>query len=126
MQERYPMEKRPFRIAAELQAAKVIRAVMSERQLQEVMVDFWFNHFNVFAGKGLDDVWIGNYEQQAIRPVALGRFRDLLFATTKHPAMLVYLDNTLSTAPGSPGARGNRAGLNENFAREVMELHTLG
>jgi uncharacterized protein (DUF1800 family) len=90
------------------------------------MVDFWFNHFNVFSGKGLDDVWIGNYEQQAIRPFALARFRDLLFATTKHPAMLVYLDNTLSTAPGSPGARGNRAGLNENFAREVMELHTLG
>jgi uncharacterized protein (DUF1800 family) len=87
---------------------------------------FRFNHFNVFSGKGLDDVWIGNYEQQAIRPFALGRFRDLLFATTKHPAMLVYLDNTLSTAPGSPGARGNRAGLNENFAREVMELHTLG
>jgi uncharacterized protein (DUF1800 family) len=106
--------------------ARILRAVSSRRQLQEVMVDFWFNHFNVFSGKGLDDVWIGNYEQQAIRPFALGRFRDLLFATTKHPAMLVYLDNTLSTAPGSPGARGNRAGLNENFAREVMELHTLG
>ena len=106
--------------------ARILRAVLSRRQLQEVMVDFWFNHFNVFSGKGLDDVWIGNYEQQAIRPFALGRFRDLLFAATKHPAMLVYLDNTLSTAPGSPGARGNRAGLNENFAREVMELHTLG
>jgi len=99
---------------------------LSRRQLQEVMVDFWFNHFNVFSGKGLDDVWIGNYEQRAIRPFALGRFRDLLFATTKHPAMLVYLDNTLSTAPGSPGARGRQKGLNENFAREVMELHTLG
>jgi uncharacterized protein (DUF1800 family) len=106
--------------------ARILRAVLSRRQLQEVMVDFWFNHFNVFSGKGLDDVWIGNYEQQAIRPFALGRFRDLLFAATKHPAMLVYLDSTLSTAPGSPGARGNRAGLNENFAREVMELHTLG
>jgi uncharacterized protein (DUF1800 family) len=106
--------------------ARILRAVLSRRQLQEVMVDFWFNHFNVFSGKGLDDVWIGNYEQQAIRPFVLGRFRDLLFATTKHPAMLVYLDNTLSTAPGSPGARGNRIGLNENFAREVMELHTLG
>ena len=90
------------------------------------MVDFWFNHFNVFSGKGLDDVWIGNYEQQAIRPFALGRFRDLLFAATKHPAMLVYLDNALSTAPGSTGARGRQKGLNENFAREVMELHTLG
>jgi uncharacterized protein (DUF1800 family) len=80
----------------------------------------------VFSGKGMDDVWIGNYEQQAIRPFVLGRFRDLLFATTKHPAMLVYLDNALSTAPGSPGARGRQKGLNENFAREVMELHTLG
>jgi uncharacterized protein (DUF1800 family) len=90
------------------------------------MVDFWFNHFNVFSGKGLDDVWIGSYEAQAIRPFALGRFRDLLFAATKHPAMLVYLDNTLSSAPGRPGARGRQQGLNENFAREVMELHTLG
>ena len=106
--------------------ARVLKALLSPRQLQEVLVDFWFNHFNVFSGKGLDDVWIGNYEQQAIRPFVLGRFRDLLFATTKHPAMLVYLDNALSTAPGSPGARGRQKGLNENFAREVMELHTLG
>jgi uncharacterized protein (DUF1800 family) len=106
--------------------ARILRAVLSRRQLQEVMVDFWFNHFNVFSGKGLDDVWIGNYEEQAIRPFALGHFRDLLFAATKHPAMLVYLDNTLSTAPDSPGARGRQKGLNENFAREVMELHTLG
>jgi uncharacterized protein (DUF1800 family) len=106
--------------------ARILRALLSRRQLQEVMVDFWFNHFNVFAGKDLDDLWIGDYERQAIRPFVLGRFRDLLFAATKHPAMLVYLDNTLSTAPGSPAARGNRSGLNENFAREVMELHTLG
>src|SRR6516225_5789452 len=106
--------------------ARILRAVLSRRQLQEVMVDFWFNHFNVFAGKDLDHLWIGDYEERAIRPFALGRFRDLLFAATKHPAMLVYLDNTLSTAPGSPGARGSRSGLNENFAREVMELHTLG
>src|ERR1700751_4573346 len=106
--------------------ARILRAVLSPRQLQEVMVDFWFNHFNVFSGKGLDDLWIGNYEEQAIRPFVLGRFRDLLFSATKHPAMLVYLDNTLSTAPGSPAARGNRRGLNENFARELMELHTLG
>src|SRR6516164_6278716 len=106
--------------------ARILRALLSRRQLKEVLVDFWFNHFNVFSGKGLDDVWIGNYEQRAIRPFALGRFRDLLFATTKHPAMLVYLDNTLSAAPGSPGARGRQKGLNENFAREVMELHTLG
>jgi uncharacterized protein (DUF1800 family) len=106
--------------------ARILRAVLSRRQLQEVMVDFWFNHFNVYYGKGLGDIWIGNYEQQAIRPFVFGRFRDLLFATAKHPAMLVYLDNTMSSAPGSPGARGSRAGLNENFAREVMELHTLG
>ena len=106
--------------------ARILRALLSPRQLHEVMVDFWFNHFNVFSGKGMDDVWIGNYEEQAIRPFVLGRFRDLLFATTKHPAMLVYLDNALSTAPGSPGARGRQKGLNENFAREVMELHTLG
>jgi len=113
-------------ILRDVSEARVLRALLSPRQLQEVMVDFWFNHFNVFSGKGLDDVWIGNYEQQAIRPFVLGRFRDLLFATTKHPAMLVYLDNALSTAPGSPGARGRQKGLNENFAREVMELHTLG
>ena len=90
--------------------ARLLRAVLSRRQLQEVMVDFWFNHFNVFSGKGLDDVWIGNYEQQAIRPFALGRFRDLLFATTKHPAMLVYLDNTLSTAQAAPAPAVSRRG----------------
>ncbi|PYQ25264.1 MAG: DUF1800 domain-containing protein [Acidobacteria bacterium] len=113
-------------VAREAAQARILRAVLSRRQLEEVMVDFWFNHFNVFAGKELDDLWIGDYEQRAIRPFVLGRFRDLLFAVTKHPAMLVYLDNTLSTAPGSPGGRNSRVGLNENFAREVMELHTLG
>src|SRR5262249_26019835 len=113
-------------IVREAAQSRILRAVLSRRQLQEVMVDFWFNHFNVFAEKELDDLWIGDYEQRAIRPFVLGRFRDLLFAVTKHPAMLVYLDNTLSTAPGSPSGRGSRVGLNENFAREVMELHTLG
>jgi uncharacterized protein (DUF1800 family) len=113
-------------IVRDASEARLLRAILSRRQLEEVMVDFWFNHFNVFSGKGLADVWIGNYEEQAIRPFALGHFRDLLFATAKHPAMLVYLDNSMSSAPGSPGARGSRAGLNENFAREVMELHTLG
>ena len=93
-------------IVREAAEARVLRAVLSRRQLQEVMVDFWFNHFNVFAGKGLDHLWIGDYEERAIRPFVLGRFGDLLLAATKHPAMLVYLDNTLSTAPGSPGARG--------------------
>ena len=119
-------EARARAIVREAAQARILRAVLSRRQLQEVMVDFWFNHFNVFAGKELDDLWIGDYEQRAIRPFVLGRFRDLLFAATKHPAMLVYLDNTLSTSPASPGGRNSKAGLNENFAREVMELHTLG
>lgn len=119
-------QERARLILREASEGRILRALLSRRQLQEVMVDFWFNHFNVFSGKGLDDIWIGSFEQQAIRPFVFGRFRDLLFATTKHPAMLVYLDNTLSSAPGSPGARGTRAGLNENFARELMELHTLG
>ncbi|HYM30766.1 MAG TPA: DUF1800 domain-containing protein [Candidatus Cybelea sp.] len=106
--------------------ARLHRALESPRQLQEVMVDFWFNHFNVFAGKGLDHLWVGAYEEEAIRPHALGRFRDLLEATARHPAMEFYLDNWENTAPGSPGARGDKDGLNENYARELMELHTLG
>ncbi|HXL45434.1 MAG TPA: DUF1800 family protein, partial [Candidatus Binatia bacterium] len=130
MQERYPMEKRPFRIAAELQAAKVIRAVTSERQLEEVMVDFWFNHFNVFAGKGDVRWYVSAYEREAIRPYALGKFPELVRATAHHPAMLFYLDNWLSTRPDftiSAGPnRGRKAGLNENYARELLELHTLG
>ena len=107
--------------------AHLLRAIASPRQLQEVMVDFWFNHFNVFLFKGRHtQLWVGNYETDAIRPHALGRFRDLLGATARHPAMLVYLDNWLNTAPNSPGARGRFKGLNENYARELMELHTLG
>src|SRR5215471_1371035 len=130
MLERYPMEKRPVRIAIELQAAKVVRAVSSERQLEEVMVDFWFNHFNVFAGKGDVRWYVSSYERDAIRPYALGRFPDLVRATAYHPAMLFYLDNWLSAkpdfvVPAGPN-RGRRAGLNENYARELMELHTLG
>jgi uncharacterized protein (DUF1800 family) len=113
-------------IVRQAQEARIWRALYSRRQLQEVMVDFWYNHFNVFAGKGLDHLWVGNYEAEAIRPYVLGRFRDLLLATAHHPAMLFYLDNQLNTAPGSPGARGNLTGLNENYAREIMELHTLG
>jgi uncharacterized protein (DUF1800 family) len=107
-------------VVREAEEARLQRAILSRRQLQQVMVDFWFNHFNIFAQKGLDHVWIGNYEERAIRPNALGHFRDLLMATAKHPAMLVYLDNATSSAPHG------RAGLNENYAREVMELHTLG
>jgi hypothetical protein len=104
--------------------ARLLRAIESPRQLEEVMVNFWFNHFNVFAQKGLDRLWVGSYEEEAIRPYALGHFRDLLGATAKHPAMLFYLDNWQNTAPGSPGARGQFKGLNENYARELMELHS--
>jgi uncharacterized protein (DUF1800 family) len=118
-------------IAQEAGHARLARAAQSPRQLQEVMVDFWFNHFNVYAGKGLDRVLVENYEREAIRPHALGRFRDLLGATAKHPAMLFYLDNWLSVAPGfqpmrGAGPLGKATGLNENYARELMELHTLG
>ncbi len=113
-------------IVEETQQARLLLAIDSPRQLQEVMVEFWYNHFNVFAHKQLDRLWVGAYEREAIRPYALGRFRDLLGATAKHPAMLEYLDNWKNTAPGSPGARGAFNGLNENYARELMELHTLG
>jgi uncharacterized protein (DUF1800 family) len=111
---------------------RLIPAIENPRQLEEVMVDFWFNHFNVVAGKGLDHVLIADYEWKAIRPYAMGRFRDLLSATSKHPAMLFYLDNWLSVSPSAdgrsriPGTRKPVAGLNENYARELMELHTLG
>jgi uncharacterized protein (DUF1800 family) len=113
-------------IVREAVEARLVRATMSERRLEQVMTDFWFNHFNVFVGKGLDRLWVGAFEEQAIRPYALGRFRDLLGATAKHPAMLFYLDNWQNSAPGSRGPRGRELGLNENYAREIMELHTLG
>ncbi|MGA8402836.1 MAG: DUF1800 domain-containing protein [Stellaceae bacterium] len=113
-------------IVQQAQDARIWRALYSRRQLQEVMVDFWFNHFNVFAGKGLDHLWVGRYEADVIRPYALGHFRDLLLATAHSPSMLFYLDNQLNTEPGSPGAKGKLTGINENYAREIMELHTLG
>ncbi|MBS1809366.1 MAG: DUF1800 domain-containing protein [Acidobacteria bacterium] len=173
----------------ELQQAKILRAVYSERQLQEVLTDFWFNHFNVFAQKGADRVLLTSYEREAIRPNVFGKFEDLLLATAKSPAMLFYLDNWLSTSPNAkmpdfnqlrqmrqnrnpntplgqgrlgrlstgnvnremrqmekqeqremkaaqrqdekmaqqqrPQAKRSR-GINENYAREIMELHTLG
>ena len=125
-----PLEKRPARVAAELQAVKLTRAVLSERQLQEVMVDFWFNHFNVDARKGAVKWMVADYERAAIRPHALGKFRDLLLATARHPAMLFYLDNWMSTRADlvvrAGPQRGRQMGLNENYAREIMELHTLG
>jgi uncharacterized protein (DUF1800 family) len=105
--------------------ARLWRSIYSDRQLQEVMVDFWYNHFNVYADKGLDRLWVGAYEQQAIRPYTLGKFRDLLGATARHPAMLFYLDNWQNSAPNQ-NKQGKVRGLNENYARELMELHTLG
>jgi uncharacterized protein (DUF1800 family) len=111
--------------------ARLLRALQSPRQLEEVMVDFWFNHFNVFSGKGLTRVLVESYEREAIRPHAMGNFRDLLGATARHPAMLFYLDNWRSAAPGYQPPRrtpdfAKSSGLNENYARELMELHTLG
>ena len=113
---------------------KLYRAVYSNRQLEEVLVDFWMNHFNVFNGKGQDRMLLTSYERDAIRPHVLGRFKDLLLATARHPAMLFYLDNWQSQSPrddfpafappGAPPPR--RPGLNENYGRELMELHTLG
>ena len=105
--------------------AHLARAIYSQRQLQEVMVDFWFNHFNVDAQKGEAKIWINDYENQ-IRQFAFGNFYDLLLATAKHPAMLMYLDNHKNTAPESPVGKKAEWGLNENYARELMELHTMG
>ncbi len=169
----------PQRIVVELSMAKMTRAIYSERQLYEEMVDFWFNHFNVFAGKGADRWLLTSYERDVIRPHAMGKFKALLFATAKSPAMLFYLDNWQSADPrafermqrelaerrqrfyglygmrdplsmgrfpgrmgrqrmprdpnrnpaGQPGQQQNQKrerGLNENYARELMELHTLG
>ena len=138
-------------VVEELAQGKLLRAVYSERQLEEVMTDFWFNHFNVFIGKGADRYLITSYERDVIRPHALGKFGDLLVATAQSPAMLFYLDNWVSVGPNSDAAkgipknanlstrkrydlknasvkqaRGKRGGLNENYGRELMELHTLG
>ena len=133
-------------VTAELAQAKLLRALYSERQLEEVMTDFWFNHFNVFMEKGADRLLVTSYERDVIRPHALGKFEDLLVATAKSPAMLFYLDNWLSVGPDSPQALGiplhvdgpysrrptarpnagkKQSGLNENYGRELLELHTL-
>ena len=133
------MEGTPQQVVQELQSAKILRAVYSERQLDEVLVDFWMNHFNVFAGKGPVKFMVGEYERDVVRPHAWGRFEDLLRATAESPAMLFYLDNWLSADPNAPpmGFRyrarrpqapeqARKRGLNENYAREIMELHTLG
>ena len=126
------------RVQGEARRARILRAVHAQRQLQEVLVAFWFNHFNVFAGKESVRVTAGYFEAEAIRPHVLGRFRDLLGATARHPAMLNYLDNWQSVAQGfrfAPAAQAAAAaqggfvlprGPNENYARELLELHTLG
>jgi len=119
----------PRVVILELQQARLLRAVYSQRQLYEVMVDFWSNHFNIFAAKGADRWLATGYDRDAIRPQALGRFKDLLLATAQSPAMLFYLDNWLSASPNAVArfaANSLRRGLNENYARELMELHTLG
>ncbi|MCE2849349.1 MAG: DUF1800 domain-containing protein [Chitinophagaceae bacterium] len=130
--------KPPQELNRQLFAQKLIRAVYSENQLQELMTDFWFNHFNVSVTKGQSQPFVLTYERDAIRPHTLGKFESLLKATAQHPAMLFYLDNASS---GSDNNQMNQrikkmapansklkraAGLNENYAREVMELHTLG
>jgi uncharacterized protein (DUF1800 family) len=124
----YRSQDRSFaRFTEELLAAKVIRAVHGANQLEEVLVDFWFNHFNVYLGDGLDRVYTPFYEKEAIRPFVLGRFRDLLGATAAHPAMLFYLDNYLSTISRQDPRTGLLlTGLNENYGRELLELHTVG
>jgi uncharacterized protein (DUF1800 family) len=135
-------------VVQELIQAKLLREIYSDRQLQEVMTDFWFNHFNVFIGKDADRYLLTGYERDVIRPHVFGKFEDLLVATAQSPAMLFYLDNWLSVGPNSDvangirnrqdwkrraqingpkkQAKGNRNGLNENYGRELMELHTLG
>jgi uncharacterized protein (DUF1800 family) len=145
--------KRPARVIEELAMAKMTRAIYSDRQLQQVMDDFWINHFNVFAGKGEDRYYLTSYERDVIAPHALGKFKDLVTDTAKSPAMLFYLDNFLSAdpraarrlaqeratrqrarggfnrLPQNPQAQNKKKqgrGLNENYGRELMELHTLG
>jgi uncharacterized protein (DUF1800 family) len=133
-------------VTGELAQAKLLRATYSERQLEQVMTDFWFNHFNVFMEKGVERLLVTSYERDVIRPHALGKFEDLLVAAAKSPAMLFYLDNWLSVGPDSPQAMGipphpssrryapprprpnqgkRPSGLNENYGRELLELHTL-
>lgn len=126
-----PPPKNPQMVVTELQRAKLLRAVYSEQQLYEVMVDFWENHFSIFANKDDDRYLLTAFDRETIRPFAMGRFRDLLGATAHSPAMLFYLDNWRSSVPRPYPAKGEKpagvdGGFNENYARELMELHTLG
>ena len=123
----------PMFVNQELIDSRLYRAIYSNRQLEEVLVDFWLNHFNVFNGKGQGRMLLTSYERDAIRPHVFGKFRDMLLATARHPAMLFYLDNWQSQAPREevpgqppPPPNARRPGLNENYGRELMELHTLG
>lgn len=109
-----------------LAAAELTRDILSQRQLEAVMTNFWANHFNVFASKGFVRIFGGDYLERAIRPRALGKFSELLLATARHPAMLLYLDNAQSRREKPGASPKRRGGLNENYARELLELHTLG
>ncbi len=166
--EQMEAQRRARAVIEELSEQKILRAAYSEKQLEEVMTDFWFNHFNVFAGKGATQIYVTEYERDAIRPHVLGKFRDLLEATATSPAMLLYLDNWQSADPNAattlkgramrprtlvdpfaprtrtrtrtrvpppmpempraqdPNAQRQGRGLNENYGRELLELHTLG
>jgi uncharacterized protein (DUF1800 family) len=120
------------KVVDDFSGEQIVRAIYSPHQLEEIMTDFWFNHFNVSKDKGLGHVWAGSFEDLAIRPYALGKFRDLLGATAHHPAMLFYLDNWQNCVPGGEPLylgqqiKPQETGINENYARELMELHTLG
>src|SRR6266545_406959 len=147
--EQMALARKERAVLMELSSQKILRAAYSDKQLEEVMTDFWFNHFNVFANKGATQQYLTEYERETIRPRVLGKFRDLLGATAKSPAMLFYLDNWQSADPEAEDRRGQlrarfqarfpdrmppmqnanqrpRRGLNENYGRELMELHTLG
>jgi uncharacterized protein (DUF1800 family) len=137
--EKKKLKRHERKVVREGQVARLVRAVGSPWQLHEALVEFWFNHFNVYEKKGPIKVWIGAYEEEAIRPNTLGRFSDLLLATARHPAMLVYLDNAQNVAPAATPndldvdanaapkkKKKKQTGINENYAREVMELHTVG
>ena len=126
-----PPPKNPQMVVTELQRAKLLRAVYSERQLYELMVEFWENHFNIFANKDDDRYLLTSYDRDTIRPFVMGRFRDLLGANAHSPAMLYYLDNWRSSvlrpyAATKDKPAGVDGGINENYARELMELHTMG
>lgn len=116
------------KVYMDVASARLERALYSPRQLQELMVEFWYDHFNISMDKGLDHLWAGSFEEKAIRPHSMGKFRDLLGATAHHAAMLFYLDNwqNSATATQAKNPKSKFKGLNENYARELMELHTLG